>query len=260
MPRAALLAAVAQRWPDLAIDAEALSAALDRLAEERDDVTNEDACVVALAIACASGDAKAVRAFEDGYFAAARRAAERIVGEPEADEIMQRLRERLFLAEDDAAPRAVAAAGRGDMAKFVRVAAVRLALNARRGDARRQRRHDAGLDAAMLDDPELSAVKSTLRTVLKDAFESAVASLTSQQRNMLRHHLLDHLSIDQLASRYGVHRATAARWLASARAEVAERTRAELRARLPDDDAATQAFELVKSRLELSITRVLAES
>ena len=49
-----------------------------------------------------------------------------------------------------------------------------------------------------------------------------------------------------------------ARWLTAARAEVAERTRAELRARLVDDTSAAEAFELVRSRLELSITRVLA--
>jgi RNA polymerase sigma-70 factor (ECF subfamily) len=251
----ALREQIADAWPELQIPADALAGALHRLAAETGPVTRERACEVALAVACGAGDARALREFEARYFGDAHRAAAQVGDEHTAQEVMQQLRERLFMADDGEVPRVVQAAGRGDMGRFVRVAAVRLALNARRGDERHRRRNEeAGLDA-VLDDPELSTLKSSLRSAVKSAFERAIATLTPKQRNLLRHHLVDHLTIDNLAARYGVHRATAARWLAAARAELTERTRTELRGCLAGE--AADAYDLVRSRLELSLTRVL---
>lgn len=255
--------AIAARWPALTIDGPALEAALSALGDERGPVQLDTACTVALALACARGDRWALRTFEDLYFGPARRAVYEVVGERDLDEVLQRLRERMFMSVDGGPARVVQAAGRGDMSTFVRVAALRLALNTRRDDDRRRRRHeDADVQrlSPALDDPELRVMKTTHVEALKQAFEQAAASLTSRQRGLLRHHLIDHLSIDQLGRRYGVHRATAARWLARARAEVAERTRARLAELVDPGTSGEELQQLVRSRLDLSMTRVLAQT
>lgn len=260
------VAAVSSRCPELPIDPRELREALDHAAAARGGrpLDTDDAVVLALALGCAKGDRLAMDAFEGRYFDAARRAAAAIVGASEVDEVLQQLRERLFVPPVDSSARVIQAVGRGDMAKFVRVAAIRLALNARRDDERRRRRDHAGGDAlayaTALDDPELRFAKASVIEVVKASFEEAVASLTARERNLLRHHLVDHLSIDQLAARYGVHRATAARWLAAARTEVAERTRELVRAKVGEQASARDLVELVDSRLNLSITRVLGDA
>ncbi|MFY0535383.1 hypothetical protein [Nannocystis pusilla] len=53
-----------------------------------------------------------------------------------------------------------------------------------------------------------------------------MAELDEQARNLLRQHLLDGLSIDQIAGLQRVHRATAARRLVRVREDLAQRTRA----------------------------------
>jgi RNA polymerase sigma-70 factor (ECF subfamily) len=248
---AELLRRVAEHWADFEIPPAAFEEAIDELTREHGEPTFEDAVVVGLTVACVTGDPQAMRTFEATYFGAARRAVASVAADDDAmHEVIQRLRQRLFVAPADAGPAVLRAVGRG-----VRVAALRLALNLRRDEQRRHR----GLDelAPVLDDPELRLQKAISIDALKEAFASAIAELSPKQRNLLRHHLVDHLNIDELAVRYGVHRATAARWLTAARDEVAELTRTRLRERLGDEVAVDQLRDLVQSRLDLSLTRLL---
>ena len=78
---------------------------------------------------------------------------------------------------------------------------------------------------------------------------------------MLRQHALDGLSIDQLAALHGVHRATAARQVHSARDAVLAGTRRELvrRLRLSPRELASM-MRLIHSQLDLSLPRVLRQS
>jgi RNA polymerase sigma-70 factor (ECF subfamily) len=229
---------------------------MDALTREYGEPTFEDAVVVGLTVACVTGDPQAIRTFEATYFGAARRAVAGVVADEDAvHEVIQRLRQRLFVATADSAPAVLRAAGRGDMGKLVRVAALRLALNLRRDEQRRHRAVDEL--APVLDDPELRLQKAISIGALKEAFAAAIAELSPKQRNLLRHHLVDHLSIDELAVRYGVHRATAARWLTAARDDVAERTRTRLREHIGDEVPVDQLRDLVQSRLDLSLTRLL---
>ena len=98
------------------------------------------------------------------------------------------------------------------------------------------------------------------REDFKAAFEEAFASLDAKSRNLLRQSLLDNLSIDQLGAIYRVHRATAARWLASARDQVLEETRSVLRRRLQIDEREFMSLmNLVRSQLDLSLARLLED-
>jgi RNA polymerase sigma-70 factor, ECF subfamily len=79
-----------------------------------------------------------------------------------------------------------------------------------------------------------------------------------RQRNLLRQHILDELTIDDLARLYRVHRATCARWLADARADLGKQTRKRLMSALgmPTSDV-DSLLRFLDSDIELSISRIL---
>ena len=69
----------------------------------------------------------------------------------------------------------------------------------------------------------------------------------------MRHQLLDGLSATQVADLYNVHRATAKRWLASARVRLLELTREAMRERLRiDTHELDSVLRMVESRLEIT--------
>jgi len=215
----------------------------------------------ALVEACALGDAAAIRTFEARYFVGVDRAIGGIVRDVGAiDEVRQELRQKLFVGEPAPVLQFV---GNGDLGRFVQVAALRIALNLRRGDNRRRARNEHFVNddpelAGAVTDPEMEFVKQTYRARFKEAFEAAVDALTPRDRNLLRCHLQQRLGIDEIGVLYGVHRATAARWLAAARAQVSEGTREHLRRTLQDDAELDELMALARSKLDLSISRVLA--
>jgi RNA polymerase sigma-70 factor (ECF subfamily) len=66
-------------------------------------------------------------------------------------------------------------------------------------------------------------------------------------------HILDGLSIDEIAPMYSVHRATIARWIASAKDTVLDKTRRALMRDLKIGAAEVDSLiRLVQSRIELA--------
>jgi RNA polymerase sigma-70 factor, ECF subfamily len=213
-----------------------------------------------LAMACARGEAGALRQLETLAFAPARRALVRMGLSADAiEEAMQVVRERLLVAEAPDLPRLLAAAKHGDLPGIVRVAAVRSALNLRRKDHRLQ----LGDEHLMIelcpdDDPELCALKEQHRAAFKAALEQALRGLEPRERNVLRMHLLHGLSIDAIGATYQVHRATAARWLNAIRERLDDDTRRIIREREQLTDPEIDSLvRLVQSRIEVSFGRIL---
>ena len=84
--------------------------------------------------------------------------------------------------------------------------------------------------------------------------------LDARARNLLRLHHLGGATLEQLAAMYGVHRATAVRWLADARAALARGTRRRLTASLDVSPAELDSIlAMIGSRLEASVGRLLAD-
>jgi len=82
-----------------------------------------------------------------------------------------------------------------------------------------------------------------------------MATLTPRDRVLLRMHTLDGLTIDQIASVQGVHRATVARWLERARELVSRAVRRDLMKQLGADPfEAEEVLQWVQSRVELSLS------
>jgi RNA polymerase sigma-70 factor (ECF subfamily) len=87
---------------------------------------------------------------------------------------------------------------------------------------------------------------------------SALARLDARSRALLRYQLIDGWSIDQVGKLYGVHRATAARWLADARQVLGDAIRSELATRLQISTHEVDSIvRLVQSRVDMSLDRLL---
>jgi RNA polymerase sigma-70 factor (ECF subfamily) len=155
-------------------------------------------------------------------------------------------------------PRIAEYAGRGSLASWVRVAALRMVLNLNR-DLREPRAPDEAPDSVAAIDPELALLKARYRGALEQALRDAFAGLEPQQRTLLRQRFVDGLSIDHIAPLHGVHRATAARHLAAARAGLLAETLRELRrAHAIPPSELKSLLRLVRSELSLSLRTLMA--
>jgi RNA polymerase sigma-70 factor, ECF subfamily len=246
--------------PEITLAPDALEPLVrERLAnEEAPDALAADE--IYLACACALADPIAIAAFERRYFPAIPAALSRLaLGRDEIAEIAQQLRIRLFVADDDGVVRVVAYAGQGQLGGLVRVAALRVGLNLLRARGRLDS-GDGELEDLPIaaDDPALAQLKAQHRVAFKAAFEEAIASLPPRSRSLLDLAIVKGVGIDKVGAIYGVHRATAARWIVAARDELARAVHRALGARL--GVARTELADLlplVESQLELSLERLL---
>jgi RNA polymerase sigma-70 factor, ECF subfamily len=262
----AAIARARQEMSVLPLDGTAFAEQLGQAAQGSEDVAvflrDVRAGELHLTRACASGDARALERLEHDYFGEIDRALGRVRTGIPRDDFAQMVRERLYVPPSGRPARIAEYAGRGDLRTWLRVTITRTLLNlaSRRPDDRQA--DDALLEAmpALGDDPELELIKRRYAKELREAFAHAAASLSPRERTLLRHAMVDQLSIDAIGSIYGVHRATAARWINGARDVLQERVTRELAERLQVDRADLEHIVgLVRSRLDVSVRRCLGE-
>jgi RNA polymerase sigma-70 factor, ECF subfamily len=174
----------------------------------------------------------------------------------EIAEVQQTLRARLFVG-DTAGPAITSYAGRGALRSWVLVSALREAVRGRQRAAREPAVEEDAL-VALADQAGSSSFtgdKERYRGAFRDAFRAALAILTPRERNLLRMHVIDGLTIDQVAALQSVHRATAARWIERARETVGREVRRDLMRQLGVDPfEADELLRWVQSRIELSLS------
>jgi RNA polymerase sigma-70 factor (ECF subfamily) len=216
-----------------------------------------------LAAACAKGDAAALAAFEREHLSQVGAFIARIDADAAfAEEVRQRLREKLLVAEPGQRPRIADYAGQGPLGGWVRVAAVRMALDlrkARRSESEVGATTDAAAHAVAAGaDPELEIVRKRHGAEVEAAIREALAALTSRQRQLLRLAIVEGVGIDRLATMYRVHRATAARWVAAARQDLMEAVLSQLghKLRIGRGEAHSLAGA-VRSQLDISLGPLL---
>jgi RNA polymerase sigma-70 factor (ECF subfamily) len=176
------------------------------------------------------------------------------------DEAKQVVRTLVLVAKDGKPPGIAGYRGRGSLRGWLRVAATRELVRHVDRDRRAVPLEDALLEDDAVD-PALDELKLRYRAELGRAIKSAIDRLPQDDRTLLRHHLLDRLSIDELGARYRIHRATAARRLARAREALVAATQTELAIalRLPEADI-TSVIRMVSSKIDVSLDDALAES
>jgi RNA polymerase sigma-70 factor, ECF subfamily len=252
-------------WPALEVSLEGFVTHVARVSDagltlaELEGVSGEG---LYLCAACVSGDVKAHALFDSVFLEPLLRVIGKLDGGRElAKDVLQDVRAQFFSPRAGQASAFFAYSGRGALAVWLKVLAVRAAQKHRRGAARNAEVPDDGLATlpASDADPELRFLKLQHRQHFKAVFAEALASLESRERSVLRMSLVEGLSIDDIGKVYDVHRATAARWLGQARERLVQDTRHRLAARLKvDDDELDEVMGAVQSHLSISLGAGLA--
>lgn len=181
-------------------------------------------------------------------------------GPSQGDDLRSDLQRLVFTSEPDRVSALTSFTGRGDLRGYLRVIAARAFAR------QRQREHrEVSIDDEVLDaftpaiEPEVAYLREHYRAEVDAAVRACIALLSDRHRAVLRFHLIDGWSIDQIGERYGVHRATAARWLTTAREDLGERIRGQLASQLAISTSQVDSIvALVTSRIEISLDRLLA--
>ena len=225
-----------------------------------------------LACACAEQVPAALALLEASCLAPLGRVIAQIDPSPAfVDEVLQQVRERLLCVEANQRavgqgaprrPRIASYQGVGSLRRWVRAAALRVALNLRRSERSPLHRLSepdtlAEVATAQLD-PELALIKARYRPALKAAFAQAVAALSSRERNVLRLQLMEGLPAEQIGQIYGVHRVSVARWLGQLRQRLLHETRKHLHKSLAlSAEELDELHGLFDSQITLSLSRLL---
>jgi RNA polymerase sigma-70 factor (ECF subfamily) len=253
----------AAAWPGVALPFAVFDRALrEALAAGTVDVDDVHTRDLYLALACLAADPRAIAALDRHVIAPIKPSVERACrdGLASSDDVLQWTREKLLLG-GDGGPKLGQYAGRGPLVGWVRVVAVREALQ----DRRRSKRERARDDAAVLDGGppatgmEVVLLRQRYAASFREAVQASLRRLSPEQRTLLRLHTHERLTIDELAPILGVHRATAARRLDMARADALLHTRAILRERhgLSDSEVGSVCAALA-GEVDVSIGRALA--
>lgn len=215
-----------------------------------------------LCCGCALADPRALREFEGRLLPEAAIALVRAGIPPEQrDEVLQQVRVRLFVPDKQGKLHILGYSGRGALISWLRVAAVRIALNLRKS----QQRY---VPMAPLDElvqvlpgsaePEFQFLKTAYRLPCREALRAAVATLPDLERTLLYLQYIDRRNIDEIGVVCRISRATAARWLARARTQLLRETCRQLATRLKMTDAeAASLLRDVQSQLLSSLHNVL---
>jgi RNA polymerase sigma-70 factor (ECF subfamily) len=220
--------------PQIEADREAfVIRVLERVGASVDDASALDALALDdmfIAFACEHGNPAAMRLVSreiDNDLKAI--GAKFRAADADISDVRQSLMDKLFVGPDGTGGKISEYAGRGQLRHWIRAVATRLFL-----DRTRQKSSTNAVDitairkAVSVSDPEMAAIRGRYRHVFREAFELAVAALEPDERNSLRCYYVLGMTVDQMASALGTHRATAARRVSRAR----EKLRAETCARL----------------------------
>ncbi|HSR95563.1 MAG TPA: sigma-70 family RNA polymerase sigma factor [Kofleriaceae bacterium] len=255
-----LVRSVRRAWPTIDVDPERFVAHVARHLPEGlpietalEQMHTED---LYLAHACAVQDRNALVEFERHCMQGLETTVSRYCSCSDfAMEVKQRVRERALVG-DAGPPRIAQFSGRGDLRGWTRVMAIREALA-----MVRKPREEVSIDEETRlqgfvteGDADLGHVKTHYVNEFKQAFSEAVRRLPDRERTLLRQHVIDGLSIDQLSVLYGVHRATAGRNLQRARQAVLTTTRHQLVSRLGVRPSEVDSLlRLIRSRIEITL-------
>jgi RNA polymerase sigma-70 factor, ECF subfamily len=261
---AAIEAAVrdgAERWPEVVVDPRALAAAMARSLvggwDTLEMLSELHAADLYLAQACASGDPRAIAAFERTYTTtiASALSSLRLAGDVGAD-VAQDVREKLFVG----APGKIATySGRAALGSWLRTIVTRTAVESLR------RRSDSTLDDETMealpspeDTPDERYFRATYHSEFKAAFDAAIASLTAQQRDLLRLRFVDGRALDAIGELYGVHKSTAFRWLEEASTLLTKRAHNAFQQRTRATPSEMRSIvRVLETNIELSLQRLL---
>jgi RNA polymerase sigma-70 factor (ECF subfamily) len=245
-------------WPNVSVARERFAAFVG---ERAADATRLRAADLYLACGCLDGDSAALRAFAallDEVGRKLRRLARNDEALADAKQVVQ----QNLLARGERSPALAEYSGRGELGGWLRISLGRELVRLGKRNEREAPLDtgEAALVAHAADDPETAYLKAHYRLEFKAAFAAALTALSDSEQRVLRYSTVERLSIDEIARLEGVHRSTAGRDVARARAHLAERTRAALQEKLQvGAEQLESILRLVPSQLDVSIQRLLGD-
>ena len=172
----------------------------------------------------------------------------------DAEDAVQSLRMSLLVGDGVTGPKLLAYAGKGDLSRWVRVAATRTWLNRKRAVKREVSDEDTLLAEEAPLDAQLAGMKAAYREAFAEAFKTALRGLEPKERILLRQHHLDGLTMEQMGTLHGVHRLTVLRWIERVREKLAQETRSWMAAKLSLQEAEMNSvMRLIQSQMHVSL-------
>jgi RNA polymerase sigma-70 factor (ECF subfamily) len=216
-----------------------------------------------LAEGCAKGDTVSLSELEAKVMPKVRQAITKIdASSVFVDEALQAVRERLLAKMNGEEPRIRQYSGEGPLANWARVAGVRVALNVRRAHAKGPEQEPAEdlHDPLPAASPELDFLRAHLAEKFKVALSDALATLSPQDRNLLRMHLIDGLSLERLGTMLNVHKSTLSRRLQKLEGELVAGTREALQRRFGiRSKELASAMKVFSQRVSFSVRTLLGK-
>ncbi len=250
-PVAESLAEARRAWPRVDVD-DAQFAAFLATKPASQAIRISDLFIVC---AAAAHHPEAARSLEESFGPYLRKALSGLRLTPsQIDDVLQSTWRDVLAGES---PRIAQYDGTGDLKAWLRVAATRIGLRVLKKSKRDAPESEAGeIAERAAADPELMLLKAKYGAHFHEAVKIAIDAMPRADAMLLRQHTIDGLGIDELAKLYDVHRATAARRLASARESLARAIREEFKrcARL-DDSECESVLRLVQSSLDVTLRR-----
>ncbi len=261
----AFLATARAAWPEVHFDPDKIVTLVgERLtgADLATALAAAPAADLALATACVAQEPTAHAAFDAILVEVDAAGATTGASRDQVTEVKQLLRVQLLVATADKPPGLTGYRGKGPLRGWVRITATRELIRHKKKQVR-DVPGDIGLEdiIARSNDPVLEKLKTEYRTQFAEALRDAIADLSAEDRTLLRQQIVEHLSIDEIGASFGVHRATAARWLNRARGALVGATHKCLATRLDlPVEQMDSVIRLVQSQLDASVIRFLRES
>lgn len=209
-----------------------------------------------------SGDPIAWGILETQYYSGAIRVLGRLKLSPsELDDVTQHTRVRLF----SPGPRGVAKLeqyeARGALSSWLKMVVTRGAIDFLSKKAVEIPAFGNDFwDAlpAPQDDSEMALLRRHYGAQLKGIVEAVVGEMEEGEKAVLRYHLVEGLTIDDIAAILGIHRATVARRINKARDAMARNTRERMREHLRvSASQLVSVMRLIDTQIELSLHRLL---
>jgi RNA polymerase sigma-70 factor (ECF subfamily) len=246
------------QWPQLSVTFEDFQRYCAHLGNDDTSIAKaiEFATDLYLCCACTLGDTVAHGLLKTEAEELVRGAIARISKESEfVLETLQEFWKKVLLGEE---AKVQDYQGRGPLMAWLRIVATRVAIDRNRV-VRTLAERETDLRDCMAEQafgPESTLMKERYYDPFRTALQQTLTGLSPKDRNLLRMHIVGHCSIDQIGRAYGVHRATAARWLERAKKRILLDVRTQLEAmgtRLTDSEFQSVA-RVVGGELALEIS------
>jgi RNA polymerase sigma-70 factor, ECF subfamily len=259
-----LLTTARSHWPQVKLDEDTLIAFIGERLAGADlvaAIVAAPAADLAIAAACVAQEPTAHAAFDAVLTEVDAAGAATGALRDQIDDVKQLLRVQLLVPKDGKPPGLTGYRGKGPLRGWVRITATRELIRHKKKRGREVSfSQELSTYLTSGDDPALDQLKAQYRSEFALALDEAIVDLTPEDRTLLRQAIVDDMSIDAIGAAFGVHRATAARWLTRARASLVSATHKRLAARLDMPvEKIESVIRLVQSRLDASVIRYLRD-